>query len=414
MTVEDWAEIRHLHAAEGLSVRAIAKRLGVARDTVARAVASPSPPAYARAVVPSVFDGFEVPVRELLARFPDMPATVLAQRVGWSGSSSWFRKRVALLRVEYRPRDPADRISYRPGDQGQCDLWFPPVKVPLGAGQEGSPPVLVVVASFSRFVTGAMLPSRATPDLLAGMWLLLSGQLGGVPRRLVWDNEAGIGRRGRLAEGVSGFVGTLGTKVVQLRPFDPESKGIVERANQFLETSFLPGRTFASGADFNDQLTGWLPDANNRLVRRTGARAAELVEADRAGMLALPPVPPAVGFTASVRLPRDYYVRVGGNDYSVDPSVIGSMVAVHADLAAVTVTCQGRTVATHRRCWATGQSITAAEHVATAKRLRDHYNRPTAPARDDLVRDLADSDTAFGVDLSTGGGAGRGMDGQVA
>jgi len=36
VTVEDWAEIRRLHAQEQLSIRAIAKHLGIARDTVAR------------------------------------------------------------------------------------------------------------------------------------------------------------------------------------------------------------------------------------------------------------------------------------------------------------------------------------------------------------------------------------------
>jgi hypothetical protein len=115
-----------------------------------------------------------------------MPATVIAERVGWPGSASWFRKKVAALRVEYAPKDPADRIAYRPGDQAQCDLWFPPARVPLGAGQSGAPPVLVMVASHSRFITGRMLPSRHTADLLAGMWSLLAGQLGAVPRRLVW------------------------------------------------------------------------------------------------------------------------------------------------------------------------------------------------------------------------------------
>jgi hypothetical protein len=70
--------------------------------------------------------------------------------------------------VEYAPKDPADRLDYRPGDQAQCDLWSPPVTMPPAAGQAGSPPVLVMVASFSRFITGGMLPTRQTPDLLTG------------------------------------------------------------------------------------------------------------------------------------------------------------------------------------------------------------------------------------------------------
>ena len=348
MTVEDWAEIRRLHAQEQLSIRAIAKHLGIARDTVARAVARAAATAVRAGTGGVAFDAYEPRVRELLKDFPAMPATVIAERVGWDGSTSWFRKRVAALRVDYAPRDPADRLEYRPGDQAQCDLWFPPVKIPLGPGQSGAPPVLVIVSSYSRFITAMMLPSRTTGDLLAGMWELMSSQLGAVPHRLIWDNEAGIGRRNRYAEGVAGFCGTLATRIVQLRPFDPESKGIVERANGYLETSFLPGRTFTGPADFNTQLTAWLPLANARIVRRLGGRPAELVGLDRAAMLALPPMPPAVGIRTRVRLPRDYYVRVAGNDYSVDPIVIGRMVEVHADLDTVTVTCEAGSVATHR------------------------------------------------------------------
>jgi len=235
-------------------VRAIAKQLGLSRVTVTRAVQAAGPPQYRRAPSPSAFDVFEADVRRLLKATPSMPATVVAERVGWTGSSSWFRKKVAQLRPEFAPKDPADRITYRAGDQAQCDLWFPPADIPLGGGRSGSPPVLVIVESYSRFITAVMLPSRTTPDLLAGMWLLLSEQLHAVPHRLIWDNEAGIGRRNKLADGVTAFCGALATKIVQLKPYDPESKGIVERANQFLETSFLPGRTFTSVTDFNEQL----------------------------------------------------------------------------------------------------------------------------------------------------------------
>ena len=130
ITVNDWAEIRRLHAAEGLSQRQIAKRLGVSRTTVSRALASPVPRTYSRPPRPSQCDDVEYWVTELLREFPDMPATVLAERVGWEGSDSWFRKRVADLRPILRPIDPADRVVYQPGDQMQCDLWFPPGDIP--------------------------------------------------------------------------------------------------------------------------------------------------------------------------------------------------------------------------------------------------------------------------------------------
>lgn len=68
---------------------------------------------------------------------------------------------------------------------------------------------------------------------------------------------------------------------------DPESKGVVERANGFLETSFLPGRTFASPAVFNAQLVDWLPVANRRTVRALRGGPVDLLERDLAGMLPL-------------------------------------------------------------------------------------------------------------------------------
>jgi transposase len=289
ITVEDWALIRRLHLAEGESMRSIAARLGISRNTVAKAVSADGPPTYVRAPQDSGIKAVEPAIRALLRENPRIPATVVAERVGWSGSPAWFRENVARIRPEYAPADPADRISYEPGDQAQCDLWFPEVRIPVGAGKPRVLPVLVMVSSHSRFIMARMLPSRMTGDLLAGMWDLI-GSLGAVPRRLIWDNEAGIGRRNSYAAGVAAFAGVLATRILQVKPYDPETKGVVERANQFLETSFLPGRAFVSPEDFNAQLAQWLPLANARLVRRTNARPAELISRDKAAMLVLPPV----------------------------------------------------------------------------------------------------------------------------
>jgi len=395
--MEDWALIRRL-VAEGVPQRQVARDLGIGRETVRRALAAEGPPKYERAPAPTAFDVFEAGVRAILEEHPGMPASVIAERVGWTGSMTWFRDNVRRLRPLYRRPDPADRLTWEAGDAAQCDLWFPPKKIPLENGTSSLLPVLVITAAYSRFVLGRMIPSKTTEDLLLGMWQLLQ-LLGRVPRRLIWDNEKGIGRGPHRSQGVPAFMGTLATRLVLLPPRDPESKGVVERRNGWFETSFMPGRSFASPADFNNQFADWLATANQRVVRTTQARPTDLLEADRAAMLLLPPVPPVLGWRKQVRLGRDYYVRIASNDYSVDPTWIGRMVDTHADLERVQVRLEGRLVAEHPRVWARGLTITDTTHVDTAKRLRQEFQQPrTQAAGDGLVRDLADYDRAFGLD----------------
>ena len=405
--MENWAEIRRLYLSEDMAIKAIARRLGVARNTVRAALAAPEPPAYRRVPRPSVLDGLEPRICALLAEFPEMPATVIAERLEYTGASSRLRARVALLRPRYRPADPADRTTYVAGEIVQCDLWFPAAVVPVGTGQLFAPPVLTMVSAFSRWVMATAIPSRTTGDLVAGMWLLLQ-VLGGVPKTLVWDNEAGIGQHQRLTVGARSFAGTLGTRIWQAPARDPETKGVVERANGFLQTSFMPGRSFTGPTDFNDQLADWLPRANSRLVRATGSTPQALLPSDRAGMTGLPPVAPQVGWRAQVRLGRDYYVRVAGNDYSVCPSVIGRMVQLSCGLDRVQARCDGRLVADHPRSWARALTLTDPAHVATAKDLRHAFQtrqrQPGAPSvahpnPGQVVgrRALTDYDAVFGL-----------------
>ena len=196
----------------------------------------------------------------------------------------------------------------------------------------------------------------------------------------------------------------------RLKAYDPESKGVVERRHGYFETSFMPGREFASPADFTTEFSGWLAIANAPVVRTIKAKPVDRLERDMAAMLALPPVAPTLGWVNRVKLGRDYYVRVDSNDYSVDPSVIGAFVDVTADLSRVRVHHQGRLVAAHDRVLARGMTITDPAHVAAAKVLREQFQHPRPPgpdSHDPLARDLAEYDRAFGLTATV-------TDGQVA
>ncbi|BBZ31205.1 transposase (plasmid) [Mycolicibacterium madagascariense] len=409
--MEDWAEIRRLYRAEGLPIKAIVRVLGVSRNTVRSAIASDAPPKYQRTPAGSIVDEVEPRIRELLQSYPRMPATVIAERVGWDRGLTVFKKRVAELRPVYLPPDPASRTSYVAGEIAQCDLWFPPIDLPVGFGQVRRPallPVLTMITGYSRWLSALLLPTRSAADLFAGWWQLIE-KLGAVPRVLVWDGESAIGRwragRVELTGECQAFRGSLGTKVLVCKPADPEAKGLVERCHDHLERSFLPGRSFGSPSDFNTQLQQWISVVNTRHRRALGCTPADRMVADRQAMLALPPVAPATGWRSSTRLARDHYVRLDGNDYSVHPSVIGRRIEVIADLNVVRALCEGRVVADHERIWARHQTISDPEHVAAARSLRRERVAVlhSVAELDVEQRALSDYDTALGVGDLDGG-----------
>ena len=134
--MEDWAEIRRLHRAEGVPIEEIARRLGLARNTVRSALRAEAPPSRERGPRGSLVDGVEPQVRALLAEFPRMPATVIAERIGWTRLLTILKDRVRELRPLFVPPDPTDRVEYEPGEVAQCDLWFPPQPIPVGGGAE--------------------------------------------------------------------------------------------------------------------------------------------------------------------------------------------------------------------------------------------------------------------------------------
>jgi transposase len=418
LSVEDWAEIRRLHRSEGLPIKMVARVMGCSKNTVKAALACDAPPRYERRPAGSIVDEVEPRIRELLRAYPTMPATVIGERIGWARSLTVLKDRVRELRPVYLPPDPASRTTYVAGEIAQHDFWFPDIELPVGFGQTRTAkqlPVLTMVCGYSRWLSALLVPTRHAEDLFAGWWQHVV-TLGAVPRVLVWDGEGGVGRwrggRSELTKDCQAFRGTLGAKVVICRPADPEAKGLLERAHDYLERSFLPGRTFGSPADFNAQLTDWLAAANRRVRRALGCAPTDRIAADTAAMLTMPPVAPVTGWRSSVRLPRDHYVRLDGNDYSVHPGVIGRRVEVVADLDRVRVFCDGRTVADHVRLWARHQTVADPEHVAAARLLRRERIgrlRP-APEPDVEQRRLTDYDAALGLGDDLGDDLGDGLD----
>jgi Integrase core domain len=107
-----------------------------------------------------------------------------------------------------------------------------------------------------------------------------------VPATPVTDREESLyAGGGRPSEPFARFCGQLRVGWLICEPGDAQAKGLGERLQRFLETSFEPGRVFASHVDFQEQLDRWFDERTNRRLHRTlRRRLGDLLSQERESM----------------------------------------------------------------------------------------------------------------------------------
>ena len=392
--VELWAEIRRMRFVEGLAIREIRRRTGLHRETIRRALSAPTPPCYARPGRPSKLDGFREEIHDLLRGDPRIETQRILELLveqGYAGGKSITYDYVREVRPFFLDQRTYQRTVYRPGDVSQFDLWQPKREIPVGYGQTRRGYVVVGALGFSRFGAGALVFSKEAPDVLWGMRRCLE-RIGGLPGRLVVDREGCLhAGGGRPTEEFASFCGQLAVGWRILDPGDCEAKGVVERLQGFMETSFEPGRSFCNELDFQGQLDRWFDQrANVRLHRTVRERPVDRLA--REGLRPLPQPGPDLDRRIVLRVPPQPYVHVDRNDYSLDPRLVGRRVEVRASQREVVAVAlgTGELAAKHRRVFAAGQEITDPTHQATLERQRLERYRGKPPEGEDVqIRDLA-------------------------
>lgn len=377
--VQEWADIRRMKFVDGLSIREIERRTGRHRDTIRRALASEAPPKYQRSPRPSKLD----PYKQEILRLLDGDASLPSQRIreiitgqGYAGGRSICDDFIREARPYFKQPRTFQKTEYRPGEILQFDLWQPKHEIPVGFGQTRKGYVVVCALGFSRAGAGTLIFSKRAPDILSGLWQSIV-KLGGVPDSLVIDREAALhDGRGGPSDAFAAFAGALPAKPVILAPRDCQAKGVVERLQGFVETSFEPGRSFVSHVDFQDQFDHWfVARANNRIHRILREQPAARLERERAKLRELPKVPAAISERQVLRVPLQPYVRVDANDYSIDPAMAGRRVEIAVSQQRITARELSTSVlaADHRRVFARGIVITDPAHQRKLDAMRDGW-----------------------------------------
>ena len=384
--VEQWAELRREHFVGGKSIKELARLTGLSRNTVRRALRSERPPSYERAPRPGVLEAFKPEIHRLLKADPKLTGVRVRELLEPLGCAAGKTVVDDYLR-EVRPlfASPArtfQRTVYRPGEIVQFDLWRPREEVPVGHGQTRRGWVVVACSGYSRAGAGVLVFSTQTEDLLAGIAGCLQ-RLGGLPRVLVWDRQAGIhGHGGRPSEAFAAFCGQLRVGWRFCEPADPQAKGAVERLQGYAETNFEPGRRFANELDFQDQLDAWAAKVNARTHKTLRARPIDRLADELAVMASLPTEMPDCARRWVTRVAPDPHLRVDTNDYSLDPGLVGRRVEVAVDQREVTAVAldTGEIACRHQRSFARHRTITDLAH-ARALRAGRAEPEPTVEIR---------------------------------
>jgi transposase len=375
--VEQWAEVRRLHFVRGLSIREIHRRTGLHRGTIRRAIATDEVPRYERSSAGSKLDPFKDEIHRLLKADPKLPGQrvrELIEPLGFVGGKTIVDDYLREVRPLFAPPPRTfQRTVYRPGEVCQFDVWQPREPIPVGHGQTRQGWVVVACLGYSRAGAGALVFSKQTPDLLAGIARCL-WQLGGLPRVLVWDRQAGIhGHGGRPTDEFAAFCGQLKVDWHFCEPADPQAKGAVERLQGYAETNFEPGRTFANELDFQDQLETWFAKANGRTHKTLRERPADRLAHELELMAPLPITAPDVDRRWVTRVPPDPFLRFDTCDYSLDPGLVGRKVEIRITdrevLAGALDT--GELACRHPRSFAKNRTITDLAHARALRSGRE-------------------------------------------
>ncbi len=156
------------------------------------------------------------------------------------------------------------------------------------------------------------------------------------------------------------------------RPRRANEKGRVEKAIQYVRSSFFAARPFTTLADFNRQARRWIEEiAHRRPWPGDRSRSVqEVFDKERERLLPLPAHPFETDLIQPVRARKTIYVRFDLNDYSIPPAAVGKQLTLAACDSRVRI-LEGETeLARHRRSWDRGQTVADPAHQEELLRLK--------------------------------------------
>ena len=369
--------IRYLHLAQGLSQRAVARQLGIARATVAKYLQEdPAEPPHYRLTQPRRRPKLD-PVMPVLEQWldedeqqpPKQRRTArqlwrqLVEQHAYTGGESTVRLRVAELKQRRRPVFVP--LLFAPGERAEVDWGTAQVVL---AGQVITAHLFCARLRYSNLPFVLAYPHEQQEAFFEGHRRAFE-YWGAVPKTVVYDTLGTAVAKvltGHDRQQQAAFVGLRSTylfEAIFCNVASGHEKGNVEKLVSTVRRQALaPMPVVASWDELNGVLLAWCEQQKARTLPGQIGTIGERWAEERRRMHPLPPRPFDPSRRLAVKASRTAEVSFATNRYSVPVAYAYQPLTLKVDVHSVRIYHQATLIAEHPRCYGRHQRISDWRH----------------------------------------------------
>jgi transposase len=339
---------------KGLKQRAIARKLGVSRNTVKKYIENPDlafepPPPRSRK---SKLDPFSANIKAWIEDDSEYTAAWIYDRLsnmGFTGSYEIVKRRVHAIKAHYH-KVAYMRFETEPGYQAQVD--FGEFQVLRANGSVDRLYLFSMILGFSRKMFAQLIERCDLPTFL-DCHINAFEYFGGVPEQILYDRMKNvyigkIAGKKRFNDTLMGFALHYGFKPEVAPAYAAWVKGKVERPYSFIREGFWRGYGYICLDTANRDLWAWLAKKDQRVHGTTHEVVQIRFERERPHLHLLP----RQVFDTSYRIYRKVYkdctVRFEGNSYVVPHTLVGKQIILRVKGRAMRIFYNDRLLVTYR------------------------------------------------------------------